>query len=276
MNSEEEREEEREEEEKIEGLEKEKIIDSLMLEKEDSIISNFSTQYLPTYSEMEIVSIFEEIEDTFNFYNKHIYKHTGLTKSIYLLINSNIILNDITYTLGEYILRKIIQWGRSSYSDQESKLFIFHVIKAMESFDISLFLDDMDKQENGYFDSSLSVKREDIKRIKTEADIISIGMLLKKTDITYSYKEYKNVLAFHPDYLYSDRSGCLFYEDFNKELLGESLELYFEQDVICNFRMSEYKSYLAYLSLIKYFIICDNGISTVYSTFLNSVYSTIE
>lgn len=254
------------------STDKDFFIDSIMSSKEDPIMMKKEYSFDPLYSLDMIIEIFESIDDTFNFYNKHIYKHKDLTISIYKLSNFEIVCDGINYSLGEYIILKIIKWGRQSYSDLESKLFLFQLIRSMDKFDISVFLDDFYKQENGYFDSSLNVKRDEIEKIKVQADIILIGILIKKLDISDSYKEYNHLIPFHPDYLYSDRSGLLFYNDFNRELLQLSLKMYFEQDVICNFVLDDYKSYLAYLSLIKYYINCDNSISSSYSFFIESVF----
>lgn len=252
-------------------MQEDSIIQDMMSQKEDSIMNK--KEFESSYSVEEIFQIFDSIEDTNNFYGKHIYKNQNLTNSIYSLVNCEITFNDIRYTLGEYILLKIIEWGRSSYGDRNSKLFLFHVVNQMETLSIDVLLDDFNKGENGYFDSSLEATRNNIEKIKVQSDIISIGILIKNIDMTECYKEYKHVVAFHPEYLYSDRSVILLYNDFDKELLTLSLKKYFEENVICNFRLGEYKSYLAYLSLIKYYIVCENSISSLYSSFINFVYN---
>lgn len=244
------------------------LISQIMDTKEKSIMLPLEYEESPVFSIKEIQNIFEEIVDTENIYFNYIFKKKNLSMSIYQLVNSNI---NSKITLGEYILLKFIDWGPISYKDNQTKKFIFQIIRYMKTFDVMLFLNDYCDKEYRYFPSILRARYEDIEKIKARSEVISIAMLIKKIDMSDFYKEYKYILAFHPDYLHSDSSNRLFYNDFDEELLKITLKFYGEVELY--FDLSEYKSYLAYLSLTKYFILCENNLTSVYFSFISGVYN---
>lgn len=210
-----------------------------------------------------------KVASTTNFYTLHIYQIQGLTDFIYSNVNTDI-STDFRISLGSLILCKIISLGRESYEDDyQTKIFIYQIINRINNVreTINDILDDYDNWNNDYFDSSLQCEIDKIEILKSKSDIISIFILMKSFDINDRYLEYKKVIALNENYLTSNRT-CFLYPLENKELLTLSQKIYVEQDVMCNFDEDEYKSYLAFLSSLKYYILSSSRLKDFYSNFL--------
>jgi hypothetical protein len=127
---------------------------------------------------------------------------------------------------------------------------------------------------NSHFESSLEASSEDLDKIKTQANILSVCVMFGKSTISKHYKEWDYVKAIHPEYLFSDRDRKLYYLDYNEIQLREILQefLFDDREVLDNFRIKEFESYLAYLSLLKYYMFDKNELSSYMGNFCNSVY----
>ena len=200
----------------------------------------------------EIVELVSLIKKPYQFFNENFDNIKGLKE--WIISNVNTYFQGKTL-LASIILTRIIYLGKESYNDHQSRLFIYQIIKNIDNENIDDVIEDILDDYDDYPDSSLSTTTNIIDRIKIQSDIISVFTLLKGYDLNTRYHEYFSLIAFNENYLQSD--GRRLYYPTNGKLLKD------------DFYIDDYESYLAYLSLLKYYIMMNSELKSYYPMFLS-------
>ena len=208
--------------------------------------------------------------------NRRFFDDIRENKELLLWLYNNVnVITSSGYSLGLIILLDIIDMGRSVYDfSQLNKSILFNIIKLTDNICIEQILDDQGNDGNGNSNLYVSVGNEFVDSLKAKSDILLIISLLKGLNIGNKYHEYDYVMALNESYLHTDEGNDYICKEYKQELLIKSLNDFQKKNTLDKFDLNSYRKYLAFLSLLKYYINIDTSIRDFYRLYLSNYYRT--